>query len=64
MSNWPISIWITRDDAERSKTCDPLEVDDAKYVHEAQLTDAITERNSWRDIAVRLMEEKHEEEGK
>lgn len=58
---WPISIWLSRADTDRCKTCDPYEVDDANYVLKSTLEDVVKERDSWRDIAVRLMKERHDE---
>ncbi len=59
MSTWPPFIWVTRDGAERCEKPDPNEPDDAMYVHISHHNDTISERNSWRDIATRLIEEKH-----
>ena len=58
MSDWLKSIWVNRDGAEASKTCDPYEIEDARYVHEDVHNKVAEELTSWRNIATRLIQER------
>ncbi len=57
--DFPKTIWTTLAGAISSAIPDPDEAEDKQYILTSEYDLVVEERNSWRGIATRLMNERH-----